>query len=211
MAKPIGNIPAIEPFVVEDNLSTNLDKKWSIWKDDLELFLVASGISQDAQKKALLLHLRGKDLKEIYRSLQATEDKYEDVITKLDNYFRPKKNVTYERYLFKQTKQKSEESSSSFVTRLRRLAETCEFTNVDVEIKDQFIVMCRSTALKKKLLRESELTLSKLLDIARSDETARIQASDMDKKAPFEEINTVRSRQDRRPIKYANDRTRQFG
>ena len=179
MAKHMNNIPCIEPFIVDGNKSTNLDKLWRTWKDDLDLFLLASGVSNDTQKKALLLHLGGKDIKEIYRSLQNSSDKYEDVIDKLDNHFQPKKNVTYERYLFKQEKQHKDESASSYVTRLRRIAETCEYSDTDTEIRDHFIVTCVSSTLKRKLLQESDLTLQKLLEIARNQETSAMQASQM--------------------------------
>ena len=114
------------------------------------MFLTASGITQDEKEKALLLHLGGKALREVYRSLQAAEDKYKNVVQKLGEYFKPKKNITYERYLFKQVKQSSDESSSNYVTCLRRMAESCEFADVSVEIRDHFIVTCVSNYLRKK-------------------------------------------------------------
>ena len=55
MAKAMSNIPCVEPLVIEESC-VNMDNKWSTWKDDFELFLMASGITQDVQKKALLLH-----------------------------------------------------------------------------------------------------------------------------------------------------------
>ena len=103
---------------------------------------MASGITSDDQKKALLLHLGGSDIKEIYRGIQQMGDKYRDTIIRLDEYFKPIKNIMYERYLFKQTKQKKNENSSNYITRLRRLAETCEFNDANIEIRDQFIVHC---------------------------------------------------------------------
>ena len=106
MASKSINIPCLEPFIIENNTSSNFDKLWIRWRDDLDLYLMASGITSDDQKKALLLHLGGSDVKEIYRGIQRQGDKYKDMVTSLDGYFKPKKNVTYERYLFKQTKQK---------------------------------------------------------------------------------------------------------
>ena len=75
MAKSIANIPAVEQFIVEAE-STNLDKKWKNWLEDFTLYLDATGITQDAQRKALLLHLSGKDVKNIYRTLKDSEDKF---------------------------------------------------------------------------------------------------------------------------------------
>ncbi|XP_057302733.1 uncharacterized protein LOC130636899 [Hydractinia symbiolongicarpus] len=146
MAKALSNIPCVKPFIIEKT-SVNLDKKWIVWKDDLELFLTARGITQEAQKKVLILHLK------------AGTDTYADVIQKLDTYFKPKKNITYERYLFKQTKPKDGESSVNYVTRLKRLGESCQYADLNTEIKDHFIHTCTSSSLQKKLLREDTLTL----------------------------------------------------
>ena len=118
MAKTISNIPAVENFIVEEG-GANLAKKWNIWKEDFTLYLDATGVTQDTQKKALLLHLGGKDIKSIYRTLKKTEDKYGDVVKSLDDYFEPKKNLTYERYVFKQAKQTKEETTASYITRLK--------------------------------------------------------------------------------------------
>ena len=135
----------------------------------LELFIMASGIRSAYQKKALLLHLGALDIKEIYRGIQQMGDKYNDTIIRLDEYFKRKKNITYKRHLFKQTKQHKNENSSNYITRLRRNTEACEFGNTNIEIRDQFVVHCVSSSLKKTLLRDGELSLEKLLEIARNE------------------------------------------
>ena len=50
---------------------------------------------------------------------------------KLDNYFTPKKNVTYEIFRFRKAVQQSGETVDQFATRLRKLASTCEFTDLE--------------------------------------------------------------------------------
>ena len=58
---------------------------------------MATGDTQEAQKKALLLHLAGKDIKEIYKTLKGNDtDQYIAMCEKLDQHFKPKKNITYE-------------------------------------------------------------------------------------------------------------------
>ena len=114
------------------------------------------------QKTALLLHLGGKDLRQIYKTVKAETDTYNDVKQKLSRYFNPKKNVTYERFIFKSASQEVGESCSSYITRLKTLAETCDFEGNN-EIRDHFVFTCRLTTLKKKLLQQENLTLEKLL------------------------------------------------
>ena len=55
----------------------NLDKKWGNWREDFSVYLLAPGITQEAQKKALLLHLPGKQVKEIYNTLKEETDGFE--------------------------------------------------------------------------------------------------------------------------------------
>ena len=63
MAKPISNLPGMEQFIINENDTTNMYKRWEIWREDFELYLMAIGVTQEAQKKALLMHLAGKDIK----------------------------------------------------------------------------------------------------------------------------------------------------
>ena len=85
----------------------------------------------------------------------------------------------------KQYKKESEDLNS-YITRLRSLVVTCEFTDKNVEIKDQFIVSCKSDSLRIKLFREKDITLEKLLEICRCEETAKRQAKDMKRKDEHE-------------------------
>ena len=93
MAKVISNLPGVEQFIINEIDATNLDKQWETWKEDFELYLIATGVTQDAQKKALLFHLAtGKNVKEIHKTLKGNDtDQYNAIREKLDQYFKPKK------------------------------------------------------------------------------------------------------------------------
>ena len=54
---------------------------------------------------------------------------------KFDEYFLPKKDVSYEMFQFRQASQNSDETLDQFVTHLRKLAEHCEFIDLDRELK----------------------------------------------------------------------------
>jgi len=55
--KLMSNIPAVEQFHISKSTTTNLDKQWKLYMDEFELFILASGITDNPQKLALLLHL----------------------------------------------------------------------------------------------------------------------------------------------------------
>ena len=61
----------------------------------------------------------GKEVKEIYRSLNSAnvEENFDAIINSLDAYFVPKRNLSYERYVFKKVKQLSEDHSTTYITR----------------------------------------------------------------------------------------------
>ena len=70
MAKLINNIPTVGHFVIYRNTSTNLDKKWTKYIKEFKLFIVGSGINDGKQNIALLLHLGGENLREIYKTVK---------------------------------------------------------------------------------------------------------------------------------------------
>ncbi|KAK3885075.1 hypothetical protein Pcinc_010729 [Petrolisthes cinctipes] len=79
--------------------------------------------------------------------------------------------------LFNQVKQESGETTYSYVTRLRKLAATCEFHDTNDAILDQVIEKCYSSELRRKALQERNLTQDKLLQLARAMEAANRQAN----------------------------------
>ena len=57
-----------------------------------------------------------------------------------------------------------------------KLAPTCEFSNPNSEIHDQFIDKCSSNRLRRRLLQEPNLTLENVVEKAQAIELAEIQS-----------------------------------
>ena len=114
----------------ENCVGASLATRWDKWLSDFEMFIVASGITDPKRKRALLLYQAGTRLREIFQSLPETgkDEAYDTAKQRLKEYFHPQKNRRYEVYCFRQTAQQPSETLDAFDTRLRRLAETCEFT-----------------------------------------------------------------------------------
>ena len=81
-----------------------------------------------------------------------TGEDYATTQAKLDKYFSPKKNVDYQVFQFCQAVQQSGETMDQFVTRLQKLAATCEFGDVAKEIKSVVIQNCLSKRLRQYAL-----------------------------------------------------------
>ena len=102
-----------------------------------------------------------------------TGDDFATAKEKLTEYFDPKKNVEYEIYTFRQARQNTGEPINAFRS-------TCEFGDVDKEIKSQIILSCSSKRLRRKALRDTTITLETLLNEARALEISETQAKDIE-------------------------------
>ena len=74
-------------------------------------------------------------------------------MTALENYFKPKRNFVYERYIFNSREQNPGESVDSFVTRLRKYKSSCEFWLLNAKfIRDRLVIGLLDKGTKIKLL-----------------------------------------------------------
>ncbi len=121
-----------------------------------EIYITASGITDPTTKRALLLYQAGSRVREIFKQIPdtGTGADYDLAKEKLKAHFDPQKNRRYEVYRFRQATQESHQTLDQFHTRLRTMAETCEFTNIEFEIEEQIIIGGSSTKVRKRALRD---------------------------------------------------------
>ena len=176
------DMPAPPPFkVIGEN--TNLAKSWELYLKRFDYYLNASGVTKDDQKKAMLLHLAGEEIQDIFETLGNINDlNFGEVKGKLSDYFKPQKNVAYERHAFWSCKQDKDEKMDNYIIRLKKMAISCEYTDDSVNdmIRDQIVDSCYSTELRKKFLKEKELTLTKIQEISRASDLAELHSTKMD-------------------------------
>ena len=190
---------AIQPmpeFKPEAHVGASLATRWDKWLSDFEMYILASGITDPKRKRALLLYQAGSRVREIFRSLPDTgaDEAYDTAKQRLKEYFDPQKNRRYEVYCFRQTVQQPNETLDTFHTRLRRLAETCEFNDVQFEIEQQIIIGGTSSRIRKRALRDPQFALKDMLLEGRRDEQSSYQVKDIESKdAKDAETNKITS------------------
>lgn len=109
-------------------------------------------------------------------SIDEEKSVYEETVEKLNGFFLPKTNSTYERHILRQMKQKDDEKIEVFVLRLRSQAERCGFGDqLNDNIKDQIIEKCTSAALRKELLKKGDAELEEILRVAKAFEAVNEQ------------------------------------
>ncbi|XP_058814906.1 uncharacterized protein LOC131678679 [Topomyia yanbarensis] len=168
--------------------------EWRKWLRSFETMTRASRIDDEDWKKDLLLHYAGPSVQQLFDTLPEVPGtgmrgplsniehytpnmtSYEEARAKLNDFFLPKENSTYERHLLRQMKQRTGENIDTFTIRLRVQAERCGFGDrVEENIKDQIIQNCQSAALRRDLLKRGDASLDEVLGIAKIFETVAQQ------------------------------------
>ena len=63
MAAVLSGLAGVPPFEFNTTGISGLATKWLSWKASFEIVVVASGVTNDTQKRALLLHMGDGQLK----------------------------------------------------------------------------------------------------------------------------------------------------
>ena len=143
----VGSLTAFDP---KGDLN-GISQRWKRWKRSFPSYLTGKGVTDDKQKRALLLHAARVDV-QIYFTMVSEEEIFSFTTTMkaLDDYFVPKSTVPFERHFFKQIAQASYETVDQFVCRLQQL-------------HDQVTDKCYLSHLGLKFLGQETVTLDCLL------------------------------------------------
>ena len=172
------NIP---PMEMKGDLSAN----WTLFSDCWSDYITANGLKdeEDTVLSAKLHSVMGIECRKILKHLpmqEADRNKPDKIIEALKNYFEPQKNVIYERYKFNSCSQEANEGIDAYVTKLRRLASSCEYGQLeDQMIWDRIVIGTRSNTVRGRLLHDNQLNLNKAIEICRADEAANLQLQSM--------------------------------
>ena len=167
MAVSTLSLPSFPSFDV--HLDGSVGPRWKKWLARFERLLIVTNITEAKHQRALLLHYAGPAVDEIFDTLPDTGEAkdYKKAIDALNAYFIPQVNTAFEEYNFREAKQQNGETIDAYHTRLRQLAQTCDFNNIDKEVKTQIIIGCSSQRLRRRALRDNP-SLKDLLLVGRT-------------------------------------------
>ena len=196
------NFPVPSAMVCRGDVVTN----WEFFRQQWEDYEVATGLNEQSAKVRLasLRSMMGKECLQIFMNLHLTPEQRGNVNSCLDAieaYFKPQKNVVYERFLFNSCTQASDENFDAYLHKLRKLAATCKFGSLtDEMIRDRIVIGVKDIALKGRLLREHSLSLVKAVDLSRASEIAKEQLNKLEggDRKTSEEVNFVKSKHTQR-------------
>ena len=179
---------APKELVLEGNLAANYNAFEEHFKL-LERTELAN--KSEMEKVSYFLLCAGERARELYRTFEFANAEFvtgetgevwkrtlKEVKDKFRDHCNPKKNLTYERYVFNSRSQNESESINSYVTELRNLAANCEFGDLrDSLIRDRVVLGIRGQAMRERLLRVEDLTLEKAISMIRAAEISRQQTA----------------------------------
>ncbi|CAB3227362.1 unnamed protein product [Arctia plantaginis] len=181
------NLPAPVPFVSKGDIVEN----WVLWKQTWKNYELATDLDKKEDKKraAVFKTVIGAEGVRLLRQIGADEiTSLDDIIKRLDAEIIPQKNIIYERYVFFSTVQDEQMDYTNFIRILKERSISCEFKDLkDEMIRDRFVVGMKDNDFRKRLLRQRDLTLQKVIDEAMTVQETEKQLQKMkpDSKSDF--------------------------
>lgn len=155
---------------------TDCPENWQEYKDSILNYFVANNVKSDKRKLANLKYLGGSKLCNILKLLPPLEidmnctvsllrDKgFPKAIKQLDDYFESKTNSAYFVLKFKELKQDAKETAKQFALRLRDIANRCELTDIEEQIKNQLMWGTCDAKLKRLLAKKKHVDVNEIIE-----------------------------------------------
>lgn len=161
---------AVPAFRCDRIEASKLAREWKAWKEGLECYFAAYGVTDQKVMRAKMLHLGGSALQTVFKNLEDHDHVplvtlvprwYDAAIEKLDAFFEPRHQSTSERKKLRQMKQNPGERFADFVIRLKQQVAECGFEKYGAEIEqvlksihltDAVVEGCSSNDVRRMIL-----------------------------------------------------------
>lgn len=183
----------VQPFDFESIPASELRSKWIDYKRNFAYIARTLPVESQMHLKSVFLARTGRPLQRIVEDLAAQDgpdeelladdgsDAYEEMVTKLDNYFAPKQHDVMQRHEFWSMECKENETLDKFIIRARVAANKCEVGKSAKEFREILvmdkILMIAPPDLKNKILDAGQMDLDKMTRLVTSHLTTKRQAS----------------------------------
>ena len=129
----------------------NSREDWPQYEERLGHFFTANGITEEGQKRAILLTVIGhKVLRNLVSPKKPGAVDYSELLKTLAEHFAPAPSEIVQRFKFHSRVRKPGESMSTFVAELRALAASCNFGDtLNVMLMDRIVCGINDTAIQK--------------------------------------------------------------
>ncbi|UYV80374.1 hypothetical protein LAZ67_19000010 [Cordylochernes scorpioides] len=181
--------PIVKPF------NPNNGNEISSYLERFESYCIANDIVKIVKKKATFFSLCGRETYNIIRTLTSPknplETEWEEIVAGIKKYFDPTPNIIVQRFKFAKRLQIPNETISEFITALKKIAEKCEFPDVEDRLRDALVCGILSEEIQSMLLMNSMLTFKVAQEMALAHEAAVRNVAEIKDGKPQEEINVM--------------------
>ena len=148
------------PLPLKLNTKGNLATNWRQWRQIWDSYEIVSHLKQntDEYRVATFITCVGQDALDVFNGLAFENDQQRSdlnvILTLMEKHFIGETNVIYERYVFNNRNQESNESIDVFATTLRSLIKSCNYDQLrDELIRDRIVCGIGSNTMRKRLLQ----------------------------------------------------------
>ena len=157
-------------------------EQWTRWKRRFEQYRIASGLNKEDEPRqvCVLLYCMGQDAEDVLTSTKVTADdrkEYKKVMDKLEEFFKVRRNVIFERARFNRRDQLPGETAEAYITALYSMIDACEYDErfKDEMLRDRLVVGIRDKALSERLQMDADLKLETAKTSIRQREAVKEQ------------------------------------
>ncbi|KAG5872054.1 hypothetical protein JTB14_021846 [Gonioctena quinquepunctata] len=191
-----------KPLTFEGNLAEN----WILWKQQFNLSIKASSKDGTDLKEdinvAFFLSAIGEESLRVFNSLKLNSETINLVhlLKEFENYCKPRANIVYERFVFRNIIQKEGQAFDCYLTELKNSIPKCVFGDQASSImRYQVIFGIRDLHAKEVLLRDENITLEKVSEYCRAVEVSKQQIKELQREASVN-INVVKRKSVKRDV-----------
>ena len=149
---------------------------WPAWRDRFKRYRLASALHKEEREVQIsaLIYSMGPEAEHVMQSFALGADEIHDfdtVISKLDGYFIPRRNVVAERHIFELRSQTAGESNQTYIRALFAQAEKCNFTDRQERIRDRLVAGMKDQELSRKIqlkALEDDVALDAVISMMRN-------------------------------------------
>ena len=162
----------------------NENDSWIEYTERLEQYFAANEITDNNEKRAVLLSVCGTKTYKLVRNLvnprKPTDKSFVELGNLVKNHLNPRPSSIVYRFKFNSRFRQPGETIQQYVAELRNLSEHCEFGDqLEKMLRDRLVCGLNDERIQRRLLAESQLEFKKAMELASAMETADRNTRDL--------------------------------
>ncbi len=149
---------------------------WESYQKRLEIWMKANRYGAEDRATVFLATvgpIAFELLISLFTPIDIADVAYEDMTNELKRYYKPVRNVIWERQQLTERKQRSDEPIQEYILELKRMSRYCNFGHtLEERLRDCLVQGVRNETVQRRLFTEKELSWRKACDIAVAMEVA---------------------------------------